>query len=513
MHAICKKEREEGVPQNADDDRMTNREWAKNALIMDRDPNWYFDGESKESTEAGLKKAFSVWYSQNSKVTDVLFCIYEQNSMIPSEFVSWRGDIMERYCESSPLKTMISEYGIDPVQLYLDEMDRHGIRPWITLRMNDAHFKYENEVYFIKSDYHFEAVEKGYTIGDEYGYFGRCFDFSKGDYAERMLGYIGEILDRYDMFGLSLDFLREMYCFDYKKNRNASDLMTGFIEKVAEKIKQAGARRGHPIRLLVRVARDEKTCLDFGFDIRRWCREGLVDAVSPCARWECNDSGIPISEWREVVGEATALFGGIEQLMLPGHPVAPDGTVDYSAAVSRTNTSAGQVRGYSAAFLDGGADGILIANMCHDSQPFADIRATVLADLHHQDRTFTVTYQDLHADTEHYAPLPFTLNSNTETVSLAVGRIMPTDRVKITVSGKRFEGNRPVLTVNGIPCPEAVPAEPVILTSSAGNRNICLTSEEIFCYQLTDFETSGEVELDFTGKGTVEFIQLDILSE
>ena len=70
---------------------MTDKKWYDNAVMVNRDPNWYgaAEGESAEECRASLQNYLSRYAGA---VTDVLIGVLEQTSIIPSKHIMWRGD-------------------------------------------------------------------------------------------------------------------------------------------------------------------------------------------------------------------------------------------------------------------------------------------------------------------------------------------------------------------------------------------------------------------------------------
>ena len=62
--------------------------------------------------------------------------------------------------------------------------------------------------------------------------------------------------------------------------------------------REAEKRRGHPVRLGVRLMRDIEQNLIYGFDAETWVREDLVDLITVSPRWESSDGDMPVEEWK-----------------------------------------------------------------------------------------------------------------------------------------------------------------------------------------------------------------------
>ena len=476
---------------------MENKKWYKDALLVNRDPNWYgvVYASSKEESEKNLADYFSLY--EGHKVTDVQMCVFENTSIIPSDAVMWRGEkylqkeengIPVDYSGMKGLWDAMHEYGVDAPQIFIDTMKKIGIRPWITLRMNDAHYNGAPTA-FLRDDFYYTAEKNGWMIGEEYGYFAHCLDYSVPEVRERMYGLITEILGKYDMFGLELDFMREIYCFDYRHNPDCCEIMLDFMRHVKELVTKAEERVGHQIRIMIRTHRSPKDALEYGFDIIKMCEEGLVDAVVPSPRWETADSAIPVSAWRELLGDDIALFPAIE-------------TLNYKFTATATDIS----KAYAAAFYPQGADGLYLYN--HEYYTERN-RGTWMIDRESclkGKREFVVTYQDIASGSyERYKPLPMSANGS---LDLTIGHIGKDDRVSVIID---FEGDEaPVLSAGGVKNVEGHRIDAIVVRDHDNEKDVNITEHGAFAYDISGIETDCTVSLSFSGQGTVHYMNVVI---
>ena len=479
---------------------MTTKHWFDDALLINRDPNWYSCAvtylESKEQIEDALR-SFFVKFTEDT-LTDVQLCIFENTSIIPSQVVMWRGlkylqteenGILVSYPELENLYRMFHDFGVDPVQIFIDTMRAGSVRPWITLRMNDAHFG-GDPTGFLRDDFFYTAQKNGYMIGEKYGYYAHCLDYSYEPVRTRMLAFIDELLAKYDIFGLELDFMREIHSFDYQHNNNCAEIMNGFIASVRERCIAAGERCGHPIRLMVRVPRGINDALVFGFDVDYWAKNGLIDAIVPTPRWEASDDGIPVAAWKTLVGEDIAVFPSIEFYMMRPAIMTAD-----------------VARAYSAAWNTQGADGLYFNN--HDyatylhKQVYRLHRDTVLTGK----RRYIVTYQDMVAvGNPCYHPLPLEVNGEA-VLQLCIGPVRTEDCLTVIAD---IDSENMVLMLDGYElgtgkavdsiCGKRGDEQPVYLTEDG----------HTFSFDIPDFTTDGIITLKLSGKGTLRYLEFVI---
>ena len=475
-----------------------SRSWFDNAHVVNRDPNWIyaFNNVPRDKAYPAAEEYFKAFAGHG--ITDLCLCVFEQTSVVPSRSWYWRGNkclVTEEkgmpvdYSRESGIYRYFSEYNVDPVNIFLDVMQRHGIRPWITFRMNDAHFGYDKTSFLRDQEFFDKASENGWMIGDEYGYYSHCYDYGAAEVRKRMLGYLSEIINRYDAFGFELDFMREIHSFNYRHNPDCAAIMTGFISEVRKTLDEAGKKRKHPIKLMVRTCRNIAAAREFGFDVRAWAEAGLIDAIVPTPRWDCNDDGIPVSEWKKLVGDDIAVFPGIEILHLNRTVITPE--------ISKA---------YAAAWYAQGADGIYFNN--HDypeverfRQSYSINKETALTGL----RRYIVTYQDISsASYQCSKPLPMDI-SGSDPIELNVGPIAAGDHADLIIE---TDSEAPAASVNGIKLPAAAAAEPVVGIAADTGEKVCLTGSHTYKYDLAGIVTGGKFNITFDGKGTVKYIEI-----
>ena len=483
---------------------MWDVKWYKDALLVNRDADWTFriiKGETAGEMRESVDKYFSIFGGH--KITDVLLNVYEQSSFIPTDKITWIGSRHGK-CEGfekdayypvvEKLYKACIEFGIDYVDMFIRKMEEIGIRPWLTLRMNDSHYLTEGVSLLQSEEYHKELAA-GHVIGEEYGYFGKNPDFSYPGIREALLAYIEEILGKYDFFGLELDFMREIDCFDYRHNPDGHKIMTEFVRQVKSKITAAEKRVGHRIMIMIRTHRSPKDALEFGFDIKTMCRERLIDAVNPTPRWECTDSAIPIAEWREICGDDIAVFPGLETLHLDKTRVQPE-----------------HAKAYAAAFYAQGADGLYLNNYFDGGERDLGVWNIDRCSCTSGRREFTVTYQDIASGSyPSYRPLPLSFDGEGK-IELEIGRVCKDNKVTVVVD---FAGDTPpMLSAAGITDAVPVQIEPVVIPKNAyfGGEAV-MTPNTPLSYDLSGIETESPITLSFGGVGTIHYITIIIESK
>ena len=291
----------------------------------------------------------------NTGVTDILINIFCQYSATDSKIWTTyadkylqktENDIQVDYTERYRGLYKFNKAGIDPHTVWFKKCRELDINPWISIRMNDCHCP-DDEACFLRSDFFYEARNKGWTVGDRYGYFRYCYDYAQEEVRNKMLDYIEEQINRYDVYGIELDFQREIICFDYINNPNCAQIMNEFMRKANKIIRKAEEIHNHKIKIGVRLQRCIEQNLIYGFDAKTWDEENLVDIIVVTPRWETSDSDMPIAEWVKTL-KNTTIIAGIETLISQPHKIA--------------HMSAAHVRAMMAKYIQQGSDGTYLFN-------------------------------------------------------------------------------------------------------------------------------------------------------
>lgn len=444
--------------------------------IVNIDPNlayFFMDSLNGNYVQLEEKAKQYIGFYRDSGITDLLFCIFEQSSITRSQVMTTRGDKYFRTAENGlpvdyvnqkriSLLHKLDELGLDIFDLWLKHTREMEIHPWITLRMNDAHH-HGSETSFLRGDLYYEAREKGWFIGPEkYGsYYGECFNYAVPEIRQKMLAYIREQLNRYDVDGLELDFQREMMCFGVLDQPDCCAIMNDFIADARTIVRDAEKTWGHPISLMVRLARDPDQCKAMGFDALYWAEHGLVDAVVPAPRWGTTDSDMPIARWVELMEPyGVKVYAGLEINVLRA-----DGISRTTLEISKAHT---------VQYSDQGSDKIYLHNFFSEAD--AHVNGTPLKKIWQVcadpglaakgERRYVITRQDdsfcdiPNVDLPRgWKPLPQEVKGEF-TFEIKTGPVNPDEAVTLYVGA---DGEYTV-SVNGVPAEEVGPGEDAYVT-------------------------------------------------
>jgi len=437
--------------------------------MIDCDPNFafFYLGQDMSSKEAMIKGAsdFMDFTCTDTEVTDIAFAVFGQTSFVKCETMGWmyektlddveafigalapekrasRG-IYRRYPEQ---REAFEKYGIDWAQIAIDEARKRDVRPWLYFRMNDLHHV-DFDTSLLHDPFFFKARENGWLNGNtEYGRpagtSGRIenlYDFSHAGVREWMLTYIEEIMMRYDVYGYGLDFMRNIYCFDYlRAEPGYQEYMNDFMRRVRDIANRAGEKHGHPIKLFVCVTHTVEDSFIYGFDVKTWAKESLVDIIVPRCEEVCN-SGVDMKEWRDAVGDDIALLIGYDDHISRW----ADAGAEYIYQITPE-----QLKGFCAKYFNTGANGLYFNNYFAPSQVnFGKDMGRKMAS--EGTRTFVVTHQDIiPIGRKRYKPLPFSLGSKID-FDINMGVVRENEHLYVTVGYDSTDVDSVTLKVNG----------------------------------------------------------------
>ena len=313
------------------------------------------------------------------------------------EGAAWKDTPAEQWPAGIRALHALDRQGIDYPARVIARCRHHGIEPWISLRMNDVHYQLDKpDDVTLHSDFwrhNPQLRRQGYE-----GYYSRALDYGHAEVRDHFMKLIDETLDRYDIDGLELDFMREPYLFSRGKEEEGRPILTAWLAEVRERTRKAAARRGHPIRLGIRTPSRPEVALEFGLEPVEWARRGLVDLIVVAPRWATTEFAMPIREWRRLLdGTGVMLLGGLEVLVRPYRAadqqgVTPEDALAAAAQVLHDNADGVYLFNY---FPDGSATGSGSGWWSNDVYRHTLRAMAAPADLVKQPRRHVVTFSDV----------------------------------------------------------------------------------------------------------------------
>ena len=114
------------------------------------------------------------------------------------------------------------------------------------------------------------------------------------------MAFVRELVSRYDMDGLELDWMRLGQHFKPGSEAEGCEILTEFVTDVRRLLDERQRELGHPIRLGVRVPSRPDTARGLGMDAVTWARQGLIDVLVP-APFLFIEFDIPIELWKQLL--------------------------------------------------------------------------------------------------------------------------------------------------------------------------------------------------------------------
>jgi hypothetical protein len=106
------------------------------------------------------------------------------------------------------------------------------------------------------------------------------WDYSVAEVRRFKVGLLRQLVERYDLDGIQLDFARHVPCLPPPRQWELRHHVTEFVRVVRTMLLEVAQERGHPILLAARVPRNLEGCRVDGFDVEAWACQNLVDILT-----------------------------------------------------------------------------------------------------------------------------------------------------------------------------------------------------------------------------------------
>jgi hypothetical protein len=345
-------------------------------IMLNEDCNHFVYTRHKAGIKVGINElhAFVDQY-ENTLVKELILNVNAMLAWFPAKKRENVIDKLEKYTEinkelgfnGSIVKTsydIFIKQGIDMYKIWIDRARDKGISPWISIRMNDIHNNDDEENFLHSSFFQNNKHMRRASYRENSSYYDNALDYTFKEVQDHYLSFIEEVLDRYDIDGLELDWMREAFVFKIGGECTGISILNKFMRRVREIADRAEKIRNHKVKISVRMPQSPELALRFGFDVMFWAKSGLVDVVVPTARWATTDNDMPIDFWRRILDGTGVMLGAGLEILLEATKVYPK-RVMYNSLES--------ARGSAAAYLSMGADRIYLFN-------YMDIPDTELID-------------------------------------------------------------------------------------------------------------------------------------
>ena len=232
--------------------------------------------------------------------------------------------------------------GMDAIAIAIKKIRETDCRVYLSLRMNDEHY---TQNVGVNASF---AMKSGgmHTIGRD----GQTLDFSQTAVQNHFLEYIDELLSRYDVDGIELDWLRFTVALPKHKRTDLS-ILNDYMASVRALLD----RHKKALRLAVRLLPNEADNLKNGMDGAAWIGSGSADLITIENFYIPTNYEPPVKEWRESIAAKNPIHR--PYALLCGSDWGVSCTPGHSLAISPA-----LVRGFTAEALERGADGVYLFN-------------------------------------------------------------------------------------------------------------------------------------------------------
>lgn len=288
-----------------------------------------------------------------------------------------------------------NEDKLDLYGIWVPEIRKQGMSPWVSVRMNDLH-NVDQEVHPLHSSFWMKNKQLR-RVQHREEQRDKALDYSKQEVRDYYFRYIEEVCERYDFDTLELDWMR--FGFHLPPGQEDPKILTDYTVEVRKLLDGWQKKRGHKIGLAVRVPSTPYTSKQLGMDAEAWTQMGLVNYVTVTNFWRTVDNLMPIDEWRKLLPKTATLAAGLEL----GCNAFP-GSMASGGKAWQSN-SLETARGSALAYQAMGADKIYLFNYMDSDTTLDDVSQypALLKTLLDRGapRRHVVTYRDTWAPGEH----------------------------------------------------------------------------------------------------------------
>lgn len=300
---------------------------ASPVLVFNEDDSHFFGRPPEKMTEAGLLEYLDEVVGPGA-VTHFFMCPNAMRANFDSKAFEpiWK-------CLKEPGRNpgwskkvkLLHDRGVDPYAVWIRGCRERGVSPWISMRMNDVHNVHDPSFCSLSTFWlkHPEfRREPQATVKNGGQWTSWALDYSHSEVRAYSLGFVKELLERYDVDGIECDWMRFPEHLPSGRARDCSPCLDEFMRDVRREVNLAAKKRGHPILVCARVDSDPRAALARGTDPFQWAREGSVDWIVPCNFFSTVDFELPYAEWRskmdEISPQVRIVPGADSGLLIPG---------------------------------------------------------------------------------------------------------------------------------------------------------------------------------------------------
>jgi hypothetical protein len=247
------------------------------------------------------------------------------------EFAWWRNDKLKKLIDA----------GVQPIEVMIDRAHRRGMKFFAKLRVSDWHRRSVEESGFIGRHPHLQNPSMVVRP---------ALDYTHAQVRQYHLDLIEELVRRFDLDGITLNYTRSWQCFPTEAGGERHALMTDFVRQARRLLDAHQQSKGRRIELCAVTLPHLDLCRRFGLDVETWIREDLINIVC-VGNTGTSDPNMDHAPWAEPCAASQCRYFPMAQIVTPQSKV---GTLGPE-----------HLRALAKGMIDGGADGIAMFNWVH----------------------------------------------------------------------------------------------------------------------------------------------------
>jgi hypothetical protein len=194
--------------------------------------------------------------------------------------------------------------------------------------------------------------------------YGRPFllDYAVPEVRAYRLAIVKEILERCDVDGLTLNFIRDPHCISFPSEN--APLLTEYVAECRRAVEEAVPKRGKTTPILGAIVPwDPDYCRVMGMEVEEWVGSGLLDYVSPTPNY-VSEFNLTVAPWAEMASSGKcAVYPGVAGLSSCHNDVClPQEYEQQMGGLGTSKVTHGNVRALAHGFYAEGADGVSFFN-------------------------------------------------------------------------------------------------------------------------------------------------------
>jgi len=180
------------------------------------------------------------------------------------------------------------------------------------------------------------------------------FDYAHKEVRDYFKAYIKEVLNKYDVDGIELDWMRTYTIFKNTNDPKGALLINNYMKEIRELVNTKALERGHPIKIAARVPPKPIMGISVGLDAVSWVKNGSVDIIIPTNWFQPTNFDIPIELWKKEIGL------GKSYQIIPGADAAF--MIASNINLKGMQNTVESMRGFSISAYSRGADAVYLFN-------------------------------------------------------------------------------------------------------------------------------------------------------